>query len=462
MSTDTLNGHAQDGLVRGSRLAEQATLGALMLAAGGSADIPGQIMEVLQGGAADFVGPAHRKIYEAIVGLAEAAQPHEPLDVAGSLDAGDLARIGGAGYLLECVQACDNVLSGPRYATQVANAAALRDLAKLGALALQSASTSSLDDAGHAVDQARALAEKLRAPVRASAMQDWDTTAPQVIAAIERLQEEADNPELRKAGISTGWADLDQMLGPLPPGTQIVVAARPGVGKSVAVRNLMQHVAMRQRMPAALFGLEMGRVETGMALMSAGASVPLNLIRNGRLTIEDWTSLTRYIEHNDGAPLHIDETVTADLAYADRELTRLARLYGRPVAAYGWDYLQLSQASGRQRQNREQEVAAMSRGHKILAKKHGCVSVVLSQLNRGPEQRSDKRPQLSDLRESGSVEQDADIVILLHREDYYDEESPRAGEVDFIVAKNRSGPTGTVTMASQLHLSRFVSMAIQG
>jgi replicative DNA helicase len=226
---------------------------------------------------------------------------------------------------------------------------------------------------------------------------------------------------------------------------------------SVAARNVAQHLAMRKRLPMPFFSLEMSRVEIALAMMAAGARLRLTDIKNGTLSDDDWVEAARYLGQTADAPLEIDDTAGANLAYVDRALGAVRRKYGRPPVAFALDYLQLLDERGN---NRQEAVSAMSRRLKRMCKEHDTVGVVLSQLNRDVTGRTDKRPQLSDLRESGSIEQDADIVILLHRDDYYDKESPRAGEADFIVAKHRHGETDTVTMAAQLHLSRFASMAI--
>lgn len=227
---------------------------------------------------------------------------------------------------------------------------------------------------------------------------------------------------------------------------------------SVMSRNVVQHLAMRRGLPAVFFSLEMSRLEISVAMMAAGARINRNAIKNGTMSDEDWTAAAKYLGATSAAPLELVDTSAINQAYIDQVLGVVARKYARAPAAYVIDYLQLAHEKGHG--NRQEEVAAMSRGHKLLAKDHQTVAIAVSQLNRNVEGRADKRPQLSDLRESGSIEQDADVVILLDRPDYQDEESPRAGEVDLIVAKNRNGPTGTVTLAAQLHLSRFVSMAI--
>lgn len=226
---------------------------------------------------------------------------------------------------------------------------------------------------------------------------------------------------------------------------------------STASMDFARNAAIRANQAAAIFSLEMSKVEIVMRLLSAEARVPLHVLRSGQLSDDDWTKLARCMGEISEAPLFVDDTPSMNLMEIRAKARRLKQRHDLKMIVV--DYLQLM-TSPKRTESRQQEVADLSRGLKLLAKEVECPVIAVSQLNRGPEQRTDKRPQLSDLRESGSIEQDADVVILLHRDDYYDKESPRAGEADFIVAKHRNGPTDTVTVAAQLHLSRFVDMAI--
>jgi replicative DNA helicase len=226
---------------------------------------------------------------------------------------------------------------------------------------------------------------------------------------------------------------------------------------STASMDFARHAAIRANQASAIFSLEMSKVEIVMRVLSAEARVPLHVLRSGQLSDDDWTKLARSMGEISDAPLFVDDTPNMNLMEIRAKARRLKQKHDLKMIVV--DYLQLM-SSPKRTESRQQEVAELSRGLKLLAKEVECPVIAVSQLNRGPEQRTDKRPQLSDLRESGSIEQDADVVILLHRDDYYDKESPRAGEADFIIAKHRNGPTDTVTVAAQLHLSRFVDMAV--
>jgi replicative DNA helicase len=228
------------------------------------------------------------------------------------------------------------------------------------------------------------------------------------------------------------------------------------MGKSTLALDVCRAAAIRDGMPAVLFSLEMGRNEITMRLLSAEARVPLQAMRTGQLGEDDWTRLARRMSEVVDAPLYIDDSPNMSMMEIRSKCRRLKQRNNLQLVVV--DYLQLM-SSPKRVENRQQEVSELSRSLKLLAKELDVPVVALAQLNRGPELRGDKKPLLADLRESGSIEQDSDVVILLHREDAYEPESPRAGEADLIVAKHRNGPTTTVTVAFQGHYSRFVDMA---
>ena len=225
---------------------------------------------------------------------------------------------------------------------------------------------------------------------------------------------------------------------------------------STLALDLARAASIRHHMASVIFSLEMSRNEITMRLLSAEARVPLHTMRTGQLSDDDWARLARRMSEVADAPLFIDDSPNMSLMEIRSKCRRLKQRNDLRMVII--DYLQLM-TSPRKVENRQQEVSEMSRSLKLLAKELEVPVIAVSQLNRGPEQRTDKRPMLSDLRESGSIEQDSDMVILLHREDAYERESPRAGEADLVVAKHRNGPTATVTVAFQGHYSRFVDMA---
>jgi len=227
------------------------------------------------------------------------------------------------------------------------------------------------------------------------------------------------------------------------------------MGKSTLGMDLLRSASIKHGMASVMFSLEMGRSEITMRLLSAEARILPTHLRTGQMTDDDWNRLARKMGEIAEAPLFIDDSANLSMMEIRAKARRLKQRNDLKLVVV--DYLQLMQST-RRVENRQQEVSEISRSLKLLAKELDVPVIALSQLNRGPEQRADKRPQMSDLRESGAIEQDADLVILLHREDLYERESPRAGEADLIVAKHRNGPTKDVVVLSQLHYSRFVDM----
>lgn len=428
---------------------EQAVLGAMMASEKAITDA-----EQILGDGEAFYRPAHTLIYRTILELRDAGSPTDPVAVTAHLTgAGIIRKAGGAEYLHTCYAAAPITSAVGHYATVVANYATLRKLGQFAEKVRQLATCSSYTDADTVVEQTRQMLSDLDGvKVRRDTLRLWRDTTPKLLEEIERAEQMDDGP----AGIATGLHDLDGLLGGLRPGQLVLVGARPGVGKSVMLINISMNAAMRHKLRTALFSLEMSETEIGMRILSAGTSVPLQQLRSGNLDDVQWTKIARYVAETDDAPLHIDETSRATLAHIRAGVKRLITEYGG-VDLVLVDYLQLTETSGKE--SRQEQVASLSRGLKLLAKEVGVPVVAASQLNRDSEHRQDRRPTLPDLRESGALEQDADIVILLHREDVHDHESPRAGECDVIVAKNRHGPTDTVSVASQLHICRFASMA---
>ena len=429
--------------------AEQAVLGAMMLSRTAIADV----IETLRG-AGDFYRPAHQDIYEAILGMYGRGKPVDPVTLADELrERGDLVRVGGAPYLHTCVNEVPAAANGAHYAGIVRDCAVLRHLLEATDRTRQAIYAAKGEAAG--------IVDEAQAAIAAVLDGDGDRRGTLVgddqeeyLDRLEHLQKDG-----RSLGIPTGFIDLDSLTGGFQPGQVIIVAARPALGKSTLALDFARSCSIVHGLPSVLFSLEMGRDEIKHRLFSAQGRIALHHIRQqGGMTAEDWSRFASVMPRVTGAPLHIDDSPNQSLARIQARCRALQQTSGLRMIII--DYLQLMQSgTGRRTENRQQEVSDMSRNLKLLAKDLDVPVVVLSQLNRGPEQRADKKPMLSDLRESGSIEQDADMVILLHREDAYDKDSPRAGEADLIVAKNRNGPTATISVAAQLYLSRFVDMA---
>lgn len=428
--------------------AEQSVLGAMMLSRDALTEAAGLLR------AESFYRPNHGRIFEVILSLDTRGEPADAVTVAAALtDAGDINRVGGAPYLHTLIETVPSASNVGYYAKTVADKALDRELQKT-AIRMMQLATSGGDPAAklQAAQQWLADIEGSLATAEGGPRM-WGDLVQEVMDEIEQAEQSGSEVP----GIPTGLHDLDRLLTGLHPGQLIVVGARPGVGKSVLLAGCAQHAAWKQKLPAVIFSLEMGATELGKRLISADAKVPLHLLKTGKLSDTDWTKIARTAGESAGAPLAIDDTCALTVADIRTRARKLHRQCGG-LALIAVDYLQL--ITPPKGQSREQEVAAISRGLKLLAKQLQVPVVVAAQLNRNPESRADKRPTIADLRESGAIEADADVVILIHREDAHDKESPRAGEADLIVDKNRNGATDTITVASQLHLARFQSMAI--
>lgn len=428
------------------RLAEQCVLGGMMLSANAIADVA----EILKG--PDFYLPTHATIWSAILDLYLAAQPVDPITVSDALHrAGELARVGGPSYIHQLVNTPPTAANAEYYAQIVKQKAILRRVVEAGTRI----TGMGYEGAGDAHEIADAAQAALAAVVDVHDSQQ----ARLVGDGWEEFLDSLEHKD-RAMGVPTGLADLDTLLQGLHAGQMVVIAARPAVGKSTLALDFARACSIGHGLPSVYFSLEMSASDIRMRLTSAEARVGLHRLRDRNLTDDDWTRIAKVTPQITAAPLFIDASPDLSMMQVKAKARRLKQQHGLRLVVI--DYLQLmASGSGRRHETRQLEVSEMSRGVKLLAKELDLPVVVLSQLNRGPEQRTDKKPAMSDLRESGSIEQDADVVILLHREDAYEKESPRSGEVDLIVAKHRNGPTATITAAAQLHFARFVDMAVE-
>ncbi|MDH6703642.1 replicative DNA helicase [Kitasatospora sp. MAA19] len=427
--------------------AEQSVLGGMLL----SKDAIADVVEVLK--PADYYRPAHEMVHGAILDLYARGEPADPITVAGELTKrGELQRVGGASYLHTLVNSVPTAANAEYYAQIVHERAVLRRLVEAGTR-IAGMGYAAEGDVDEIVNAAQA---EIYAVTEQRTNEDYAPLADIMEGALDEI-EAIGSRNGQMSGVPTGFADFDQLTNGLHPGQMIVIAARPAMGKSTLALDFARACSIQHKLPSVIFSLEMGRNEIAMRLLSAEARVALHHMRSGNMTDDDWTRVARRMPDVSEAPLFIDDSPNLSMMEIRAKCRRLKQRNDIKLVVI--DYLQLMQSGGSRRaENRQQEVSDMSRNLKLLAKELEVPVIALSQLNRGPEQRTDKRPMVSDLRESGSIEQDADMVILLHREDAYEKESPRAGEADLIVAKHRNGPTATITVAFQGHYSRFVDM----
>ena len=426
--------------------AEQSVIGAMLL----SKDAIADVVESLREG--DFYRPAHQLIYSSILDLYGRGEPADAVTVSAELTRiGELGRVGGAPYLHTLVASVPTAANASYYALIVKERAVLRRLVEAGTRIVQMGYAGD-GDVDQIVDRAQAAVYDITDRRTAEDYLPLSAIMPGTLEEIDAISSRGGV----MAGVPTGFHDLDTLTHGLHAGQMIVIAARPAIGKSTVGLDLARSASIKHGLTSAIFSLEMSRNEIAMRLLSAEAGISLSNLRSGQMSDVDWQKLARKMSAVSEAPMFIDDSPNMTMMEIRAKCRRLKQRHDLRLVII--DYLQLM-TSGKRVESRQQEVSEFSRSLKLLAKELEVPVIAISQLNRGPEQRTDKRPMLSDLRESGSIEQDADMVILLHREDAYERESPRAGEADFIVAKHRNGPTATVTVAFQGHYSRFMDMA---
>jgi replicative DNA helicase len=432
--------------------AEQSVLGAMML----SKDAIADVIETVRPG--DFYRPAHQLVYDAVLDLYGRGEPADAVTVSAELTRnGQLVRVGGAPYLHTLISLVPTAANAGYYAQIVAERATLRRLVVAGTRVVQMAyetASGSADIAGTVDDVVdRAQAEVYEVTER--------RTSDDYVHIEELLQPTLDEIDKISStggvgtGIPTGFHQLDEYTNGLHPGQMITIAGRPGTGKSTLALDIARSAAVKHAKPAVIFSLEMSKIEIMMRMFSAEATVSLQNMRSGHMSDQDWTRLARRSSELAQAPLFIDDSPNLTMMEIRAKARRLRQRHDLQLVVI--DYLQLM-TSGKRVESRQQEVSEFSRATKLLAKELDLPVVVLSQLNRGPEQRTDKKPMLADLRESGSIEQDSDVVLLVHRPDLYEPETERAGEADLILAKHRNGPTATCAVAFQGRYSRFTDM----
>ncbi|GAA0209320.1 replicative DNA helicase [Corynebacterium riegelii] len=428
--------------------AERSVLGAMLL----NQDVVIDVVDKLRSD--DFYFPANQLIFNAIVDLYSDASEIDVLIVAGRLDRfNQLERVGGAPYLHTLISEVPTAANALYYANIVEEKSILRQLVNAGTHVAQ------LGYEGEEGMEVEALVDRAQQEVfaitRNDAGQDYRALSELLKPTIDELTQIAAGGALDQ-GVPTGFIDLDNLTNGLHAGQMVIIAARPGVGKSTLALDFMRSCSIHHNKTSVIFSLEMSASEIIMRLLSAETEIKLSSMRSGQMEERDWEKLTKRLTEIQDAPLFIDDSPNLTMMEIRSKARALKRQHGLDLVVL--DYLQLM-SSGKKVESRQQEVSEFSRHLKLLAKELEVPVIAISQLNRGPESRTDKKPQLADLRESGSLEQDADMVFLLYRPDSQDRDDERAGEADIIVAKHRGGPIDTIPVAHQLHYSRFVNMA---
>ncbi|MEU4655118.1 replicative DNA helicase [Streptomyces sp. NPDC023723] len=429
--------------------AEKAVLKAMLL----SKDAIADIVDVL--GGHDFYRPAHELIYQAILDLYGRGETPDPITVAAHLSLEEnLEKAGGTAYITALVSGPSSARSWMTEADRVQSAALLRRT-KIAAINIENLTADGEPGSADRIAN-QAQAEIFAATTRRPLLPPASPLGDVMEDTLDWI-EATGSREAALPGVPTGFTDLDSLTGGLHPGQLIVVAARPAMGKSTLAYDFIRSASIKHKLPSAVFTLEAGRNEVCMRLLSAEARVALHHIRSGTMTDEDWTRFARRMPDVSAAPIYIQDGSYANLHDLRAHCRYLHARAG--VRLIVIDAVHLLTYGTRPLSSRYEEISEIARCLKLLAKELQLPIVAISTLNRGPEQRTDRKPMISDLRDSGALEDNADVVILIHREDAYEKDSPRAGEADLIVAKHRHGPTATITVAFQGHYSRFVDMA---
>jgi replicative DNA helicase len=434
--------------------AEQSVLGGLLL----EASALDKITDLMT--ADDFYRQEHRLIFRHIVRLSEQAKPVDVITVAEALEiAGELDKIGGLPYLGGLAQNVPSAANIRRYGEIVRERSIMRKLAEVGTDIASSAYNPTGRDAAQLLDEAESKVFEI-AEAGSKGKQGFIAMPPLLSQVVERIETlyARDNPS-DITGTATGFTDLDRMTSGLQPGDLIIVAGRPSMGKTAFSINIAENVAMDSKLPVAIFSMEMGATQLAMRMLGSVGKLNQHDLRTGRLQDDDWGRLTQALGKLNDAPIYIDESAALsalDLRARSRRLHRQNNGLGLIVV----DYLQLmSSNAGKASENRATEISEISRSLKALAKELHVPVIALSQLNRSLEQRPNKRPVMSDLRESGAIEQDADLILFIYRDEVYNSDSQDKGKAEIIIGKQRNGPIGKIELAFRGEYTRFDNLA---
>ncbi|MDD3528646.1 MAG: replicative DNA helicase [Gallionellaceae bacterium] len=431
--------------------AEQAVLGGLMLENTAIDRVADLINEQ------DFYRADHKAIWRQVVALINDNKPADVITVAEALDSrNQLDDIGGLAYLAALAQNTPSAANIRHYAGIVRERAVLRHLAEVGAEISESAYNPEGRSAGDILDAAEAKVFQIK-EAGAKTSQGWQPLQPLLVQVVNRIDElySRDNPS-DVTGIPTGFTDLDSKTSGLQPGDLIIVAGRPSMGKTAISLNIAENVALETGLPVAVFSMEMGAAQLVMRMLGSIGRLDQHKLRTGKIAEEDWHKLTSALGRLNEAPVFIDETPGLTAMEVRARARRLARQNDGKLGLIVIDYLQLMSGSGGG-ENRATEISEISRSLKGLAKELHVPVVALSQLNRSLEQRPNKRPVMSDLRESGAIEQDADVILFVYRDEVYNPDSPDKGTAELIIGKQRNGPIGMVRLTFLGEYTKFES-----
>ena len=435
--------------------AESSVLGGLLLD-NAAWDRVGDLLSV-----GDFYRYEHRLVFGAIGALVNASKPADVITVFEQLQSqGKAEETGGLAYLNSLAQYVPGAGNIRRYAEIVRERSILRKLVS----ASDEIATNAFNPQGRPVKDIVDDAEQriMNIGEQGSRMkQGFKAMDSLVVDLLDRVQEMAANPN-DVTGVATGFYDLDRLTAGFQAGDLVVLAARPSMGKTALAINIAEHVALNEGLPVAVFSMEMGAAQLAVRIVGSIGRIDQGHLRTGKLTDDEWPRLIEAVEKLRSVSLHIDESAGLTSSELRANARRLARQCGK-LGLIVVDYLQLMSGSSGSDENRATELGEISRGLKMLAKELQCPVIALSQLNRSVETRPDKRPLMSDLRESGAIEQDADIIMFIYRDEYYTKDACKEpGVAEVIIAKQRNGPTGMIKLAFLKPITKFESLASGG
>ncbi|ENS7025009.1 replicative DNA helicase [Neisseria gonorrhoeae] len=433
--------------------AEQSVLGGLML------ENPAwdRIADVVSG--EDFYRHEHRLIFRSIAKLINEGRPADVITVQEDLQRNEeLEAAGGFEYLITLAQNTPSAANICRYAEIVRERSIMRQLAEVGTEIARSAYNPQGRDAGRLLDEAENKVFQIAESTAKSkqGFLEMPDLLKEVVQRIDMLYSR-DNPD-EVTGVPTGFIDLDKKTSGLQPGDLIIVAGRPSMGKTAFSINIAEYVAIEKHLPVAVFSMEMGGAQLVMRMLGSVGRLDQSVLKTGRLEDEHWGRLNEAVVKLSDAPMFIDETPNLTALELRARARRLARRFDGRLGLIVIDYLQLMAASGRS-DNRASELGEISRSLKALAKELQVPIIALSQLSRTVEQRTDKRPMMSDLRESGAIEQDADLIMFMYRDEYYNQESQMKGYAECIIGKHRNGPVGKIFLTWTGQFTKFDNAA---
>jgi replicative DNA helicase len=433
--------------------AERAVIGAMLVSETAVAAVAERLSPE------DFYSEGHRIIYGAMMRLYARGDPIDQLTLTNELrGVGEFERIGGRAYVFQIVESVPTAANASRYAEIVRGRALLRNIIDVGSRITEDAFREP-EDVSEALDAAEQLIYGVSNRTLREHLAPVSELAPGTLEMIQRLYEQ----EGEVTGVESGFEDLDRKTTGFHKSDLVILAARPAMGKTALALNIIWHAAGARGLPVAIFSLEMSKEQLVQRLISQITRIPAQALRSGNVRAEDWPKLVRGVAEVSRAPVWIDDTAGVTLMEIRAKVRRLSsQLKARgeaPLSLVVVDYLQLMVGQNYRSENRQQEIAEISRGLKVLARDLDVPVLAVAQLSRAVEQRHDKRPLLSDLRDSGAIEQDADMVMFLYRDEYYNADTDDKGVAEVIIGKHRNGPTGKVQLAWMEQYTKFASLA---